>query len=153
MSAENGGDGRLSFDEAVTLVQQTGRAAFAALPVFGENDESAEGARVFILMPEGEGGFALHFIAGPFFANAYGANEVVPQDDIPEPVRELRFLPTRCEERWLSEQIQVLISKLVQAAGIETPQMPDYPDTAVPAAAPGTVFPISFVGHDPKRES
>lgn len=153
MSTESGGDGRLSFDEAVTLVQQTGQAAFAAAPVFGENDESAEGARVFILLPDAKEGFALHFIAGPFFANAYGANEVVPHDDIPGPVRELRFLPTRCENDWLSEQIQVLISKLVQAAGIETPQMPDYPDTAVPAAAPGTVFPISFIGSDSKPKN
>lgn len=152
MSTESGGDGRLSFDEAATLVQKTGHAAFVAVPVFGDDDESAEGARIFILLPDAKTGYALHFIAGPFFVNAYGANEVVPHDQIPEAVRELRFLPTRYEEAWLDEQIQVLISKLVQAAGIET-RMPDYPSAPAPAASPGTVFPISFIGTDPKPKN
>ena len=152
MSKENGGDGRLSFDEAATLVQQTVQAAFVAVPVFGEDAESAEGERVFILMPDAKTGYALHFVAGPFFVNAYGANEVVPHGEIPEAVRELRFLPTRCEEAWLDEQIQVLIARLVQAAGLET-RMPDYAGAPAPGAAPGTVFPISFIGTDPKSKN
>ena len=35
-------------------------------------------------------------------------------------------MPTRCEEEWYSDQIQILIQKLVKAAGINTEQMPDY---------------------------
>ena len=60
---------RLSFNEAVVLVKQTGKAAFAAMPVFGddEGDENAtaEGARIFILLPDEDEGWTLRFIAGP----------------------------------------------------------------------------------------
>jgi hypothetical protein len=49
---------RLSFNEAVAYVEQTGKAAFAAMPVFGddEGDENAtaEGARVFLLLPDAD---------------------------------------------------------------------------------------------------
>jgi hypothetical protein len=151
MSEEN--DGRLSFDQAVLYVcKQPGSAAFAAVPVFGERsddaEQRAEGARVFILEGDGAGGHRLRFVAGPFFSNALGANEIMAAADIPERVRELRFQPTRYEEDWLVGHVQVLIQKLLQAAGQLPPQMPDY--TAMPArgAGPEAVFPISFVGRD-----
>ena len=96
------GTARLSFNDAVAYVQQTGKAAFAAMPVFGddENDENAtaEGARVFLLLPDEEEGWLLRFIAGPFFTSAYAANDVIPAEEIPDRVRELFYMPTRCED-------------------------------------------------------
>jgi hypothetical protein len=156
MTEEN--DGRMSFGEAVHFVQQQpGRAAFAAMPVFGElgddAEQRAEGARVFIVDADGKGSYRLRFIAGPFFANAYGANETIAPEDVPERVRELRFLSTRVDDGWLSEQIQVLIQKLMQASGQQTPQMPDYESAPGVAANPETVFPVSFIGRDSRRET
>lgn len=139
-------DGRLSFDAAVVHVRKKNQAAFAAMPVFGDDDETAEGARIFILDSDDDGDLRLRFIAGPFFSNAYAANEVVSADDIPDSVRELRFMPTRCQEDWFDEQIQVLIQKLVKAAGVNTDQMPDYESTPAYGAGPEAVFPISFIG-------
>jgi hypothetical protein len=139
---------RLSFNEAVVLVKQRKRAAFAAMPVFGddEGDENAtaEGARIFILLPDEDEGWILRFIAGPFFSAAFAANDVIPNDEIPDRVRELLFVPTRCEEDWLTDQLQVLLAKLTQAAGIGE-QMPDYNAPAAKAAA-DVVFPVSFIG-------
>lgn len=144
---------RLSFNEAVVFVKQRRKAAFAAMPVFGDdNDENAqaEGARVFLLLPDEDEGWTLRFIAGPFFSAAYAANDIIPNDEIPDRVRELLFVPTRCEEDWLSDQLQVLLGKLTQAAGIGE-QMPDY--NAPPAkAAADVVFPISFIGQDKPRQ-
>ena len=61
-------------------------------------------------------------------------------------VRELLFVPTRCEEDWLTDHLQILLGKLTQAAGIGE-QMPDY--SAQPAkAAADVVFPVSFIGRD-----
>jgi len=143
-------DGRLSFAQAVVHVRRSGQSAFAAMPVFGdENDasETAEGARVFILMPDEDEGYTVRFIAGPFFSAAYAANEVIPADEIPDRLRELRYTPTRCDEEWLTDQIQVLLTKLTQAAGIGD-QMPDYATQKAKAAAPQTVFPVSFIGRD-----
>ncbi|KAF0165400.1 MAG: hypothetical protein FD157_1387 [Rhodocyclaceae bacterium] len=139
---------RLSFNEAVVFVKNNKRAAFAAMPVFGddEGDENAtaEGARVFILLPDEDEGWTLRFIAGPFFSNAFAANDIIPADEIPDRVRELLFVPTRCEEDWLADQLQMLLAKLTQAAGIGD-QMPDY--TSQPAkAAEDVVFPVSFIG-------
>ncbi|MCM2287788.1 MAG: hypothetical protein NDI67_02065 [Sulfuritalea sp.] len=144
---------RLSFNEAVVFVKQRRKAAFAAMPVFGDDgdDENAqaEGARVFLLLPDEDEGWTLRFIAGPFFSAAYAANDIIPNDEIPDRVRELLFVPTRCEEDWLSDQLQVLLGKLTQAAGIGE-QMPDY--NAPPAkAAAEVVFPISFIGQDKPR--
>ena len=142
---------RLSFNEAVALVKQTGKAAFAAMPVFGDDggDENAtaEGARIFILLPDADEGWTLRFIAGPFFSAAYAANDTIPSDEIPDRVRELQFVPTRCEEDWLTDQLQVLLGKLTQAAGIGE-QMPDYESLAAKGAGPEAVFPIAFVGRD-----
>ena len=143
---------RLSFNEAVAYVEQTGKAAFAAMRVFGddEGDESAtaEGARVFLLLPDpthdGEG-WTLRFIAGPFFSAAYAANDIIPAEEIPDRVRELLFMPTRCDESWLTDQLQVLLGKLTQAAGIGE-QMPDYGSQAARGAGPEAVFPVSFIG-------
>ena len=113
---------RLSFNEAVAFVQQTGKAAFAAMPVFGDNEDdenaTAEGARVFLLLPDEDEGWSLRFIAGPFFTSAYAANDVISSEEIPDRVRELLFMPTRCEDDWLTDQLQVLLGKLTQAAGI-----------------------------------
>lgn len=139
---------RLSFNEAVVFVKNNKRAAFAAMPVFGDeedgNAQTAEGARVFILLPDEDEGWTLRFIAGPFFSAAYAANDTIPNDEIPDRVRELLFVPTRCEEDWLTDQLQVLLGKLTQAAGIGE-QMPDY--SAQPAqAAADVVFPVSFIG-------
>jgi hypothetical protein len=143
---------RLSFDEAVAMVRKTGQAAFAAMPVFGDGDdaETAEGARIFILMPDGDAGWVLRFIAGPFFSTAYAANDIIPADEIPDRVRELLFMPTRCEEDWLADQLQVLLGKLTQAAGIGE-QMPDYASQATRGAGPEAVFPVSFIGRDKPR--
>lgn len=147
MSAETD-DHRLSFNEATLFVKQSRRAAFAAMPVFGDDggDENAtaEGARVFLLLPDEEEGWVLRFIAGPFFSNAYAANDVIPYNEIPAQIRELRYMPTRCEDAWLEEQIQILIGKLTQAAGIGE-QMPDYAAQPVRSASPETVFPVSFI--------
>jgi hypothetical protein len=137
---------RLSFNEAVVLVKTTGKAAFAAMPVFGDDEgdqnANAEGARIFILLPDADEGWTLRFIAGPFFSAAYAAN-----DTIPDRVRELQFVPTRCEEDWLTDQLQVLLGKLTQAAGIGE-QMPDYESQAAKGAGPEAVFPIAFIGRD-----
>jgi hypothetical protein len=147
MTEEN--DGRLSFREAVAYVMQTGRPAFAAMPVFGEltddEQQTAEGARIFIIEPDGEGDWQVRFIAGPFFSNAYAANEVIAPEELPDSVRELRFLPTYYEPAWLDEQVQILIQKLVRASGIEA-QLPDYEHAPTPGAGPEAVFPISFIG-------
>ena len=144
-------DNRLSFDDAVAFVEQNKRAAFAAMPVFGDDDddtaEAAEGARVFILMPGEDEGWILRFIAGPFFASGFAAHDIIPADEIPDRVRELLFMPTRCEEDWLDDQIQVLLAKLTQAAGIGG-QMPDYTAQPVKGASSDTVFPVSFVGRN-----
>ncbi len=151
MSDEN--DGRMSFDQAAHYVQQeAGRAAFAAVPVFGERSEDAEqraeGARVFILEGNGAGSYHVRFVAGPFFSAALAADETLAADEIPERLRELRFLPTRYEEDWLGGQMQLLIQKLMQAAGDMPAQMPDYAAMPSPHAGPEAVFPISFVGRN-----
>jgi hypothetical protein len=141
-------DNRLSFNEATLFVKQSRQAAFAAMPVFGddEGDENAtaEGARVFLLLPDEEEGWVLRFVAGPFFSNAFAANDVIPYNEIPAQIRELRFIPTRCEDGWLEEQIQILIGKLTQAAGIGE-QMPDYASLPAKSAGPEAVFPIAFI--------
>jgi len=137
---------RLSFDQAVRRACDECKAAFAAVPVFGEDDQTAEGARVFIIDGEGAGGHRVRYIAGPFFSSSYAANELLDDAQIPDRVRELRFLPTTCREEWLSDQIQVLIGKLVQAAQVAAPGMPDYLNAPVRAAAPEVVFPFSRIG-------
>lgn len=148
MSEEN--DGRMSFKQAVGHVMQSKQAAFSAMPVFGDRTEdegqTAEGARIFILDLDDAGELRLRFIAGPFFSTAHAANEAVSADEIPASVRDLRFMPTRCEEDWFSDQIQVLIQKLVQGAGVNTEQMPDYQNLPSRGAGPEAVFPISFIG-------
>ncbi|MCF8152306.1 MAG: hypothetical protein K9J80_16300 [Sulfuritalea sp.] len=142
-------ENRLSFNDAVVYVKRSGKAAFAAMPVFGddENAETAEGARVFIMLPDADEGWTLRFIAGPFFSAAYAANDTIPADEIPDRVRELLFVPTLCEEDWLTDQLQVLLGKLTQAAGIGD-QMPDYKAQPEKAASADVVFPVSFIGHD-----
>ena len=71
MSNTQENDGRLSFDQAIAHVRQSKPAAFAAMPVFGDDEETAEGARIFILDNDDEGELRLRFIAGPFFSAAY----------------------------------------------------------------------------------
>ena len=149
-------DGRLSFDQAAHYVQQQpGKAAFAAMPVFGERsddaEQRAEGARVFILEGDGAGSYRLRFVAGPFFSNVRGAEEVMAAAEIPDPAKSLRFLPTRFEADWLDGQIQVLIQKLMQATGQQAPQMPDYSSVAARAADPA-VIPVSFIGRGSRGE-
>jgi hypothetical protein len=148
MSEEN--DGRLSFMEAVAHVMRHQQPAFAAMPVFGERSDdegqTAEGVRVFIIEPDGDGDWQMRFIAGPFFANAYAANEILTPEETPDSARGLRYMPTRCEESWYDEQLQVLIQKLVKAAGVVATQMPDYENTPSRAAGPDAVFPVAFVG-------
>ncbi len=139
---------RLSFNEAVVFVKQRKKAAFAAMPVFGDDadDENAtaEGARIFLLLPDEDQGWTLRFIAGPFFSTAYAANEIIPADEIPDRVRELPFTPTQCDEEWLTDQLQVLLGKLTQAAGIGE-QLPDYTAQPAKGAGPDAVFPIAFI--------
>ena len=147
---------RLSFNEAVVFVKQSKRAAFAAMPVFGDEDdgnaETAEGARIFILLPDEDEGWTLRFIAGPFFSAAFAANDIIPADEVPDRVRELLFVPTHCEEDWLTDQLQVLLGKLTQAAGIGE-QMPDYASQPAKAASADVVFPVSFIGLNKKKPS
>ena len=142
---------RLNFNQAVTFVKNSRRAAFAAMPVFGDEDDgdaqTGEGARIFILLPDEDEGWILRFIAGPFFSAAYAANDIIPANEIPDRVRELLFIPTHCEEDWLTDQLQVLLGKLTQAAGIGE-QMPDYASQATRGAGPEAVFPLAFIGRD-----
>lgn len=139
-------DNRLSFDEAVQYVLQRQAAAFAVHPVFEEDDDAQpSGARVFVLAADGKGGYYLRFLAGRFFAGAYAADDVIEAADIPERVRELRFLPTRFEEEWFSDQIQVLIGKLMSASGTAVPHMPDYQNAPQKHAAAEVVFPVAFI--------
>lgn len=151
MSDTPDNDGRLSFKEAVAYVMQRKQATFSAMPVFGERTEDeeqvAEGARIFVIEPDSEGDWRLRFIAGPFFSNAYAANEVIAPEEVPDSVRELRFMPTRVEEDWFAEQIQVLIQKLVQAAGIAA-EMPDYQSMPSRSADAEVVFPVNFIGRE-----
>jgi hypothetical protein len=150
-------DGRMNFDEAVQYVQrQPDRAAFAAVPVFGERtddaEQRAEGARVFIIEADGAGGWCVRFVAGPFFSNVHGANEIIAAADVPERVKELRFMPSSFDESWLDGQLQVLIQKLMQASGTLPPEMPDYASAPTVGAGSEAVFPISFVGRNPERQ-
>lgn len=145
-------DNRLSFDEAVQHVLQRNAAAFAVHPVFEEeDDESPSGARVFLLASDGKGGYILRFLAGRFFSGAYAADDVIAAADIPERVRELRFLPTHFEEDWFSDQIQILIGKLMSASGSAAPHMPDYQNAPQKHAAAEVVFPMTFVSGAKKR--
>jgi hypothetical protein len=145
-------DNRLSYDEAVQYVVQRNAAAFAVHPVFEEeDDESPSGARVFVLAADGKGGYFLRFLAGRFFSGAYAADDVVEASDIPERVRELRFLPTRFEEEWFSDQIQVLIGKLMSASGNAAPHMPDYQNAPQKHAAAEVVFPVAFISGKTKH--
>jgi hypothetical protein len=139
-------DGRLSFDQAVAHVQQGGQCAFAAVPVFGEDGESAEGAKVFIVERDGQSGHRVRFIAGPFFSTALAADEIMAAGEIPERVRLLRFLPSALHEEWCSDQIQLLIGKLMQASNVLAPEMPDYVGMPKRAAAPEVSFPVSMIG-------
>jgi hypothetical protein len=156
--SETENDGRMSFDEAVHYVQQQpGRAAFVASPVFGERsddeEQRAEGARVVILEADGAGSWRARFIAGPFFANAFAANETLTPAEFPASVKELRFLATKVDEDWLVGQVQILIQKLLQASGNLPKEMPDYVSQPGMAAEPQTVFPVSFIGRDAERKS
>lgn len=139
-------DNRLSFDEAVQYVVQRNAAAFAVHPVFEEEDDaSPSGARVFVLAADGMGGYYMRFLAGRFFSGAYAADDVIAAGDIPERVRELRFLPTHFEEDWFSDQIQMLIGKLMSATGAAAPHMPDYQNAPQKHAAGEVVFPVAFI--------
>ena len=144
-------DGRLSFKEAVAHVMKTGQPLFSAAPVFAEvvddTEQRAEGIRIFIIEPDPEGGdWRLRFVAGPFFSNAHAANEIIAPEAMPDNVRELRFMPTRMEEAWLAEQVQILVQKLVKAAGIIAAEMPNFEAMPLRTASEETVFPVSFVG-------
>lgn len=146
---ESGGehqDGRMSFDEAVRHVTLSGAAAFAVTPVFEEDQEAAAGARIFLLSGDGKGSYFMQFVAGPFFSAAYAANERLAPQEITERMRELRYMPTRYEEDWLSDQVQLLIQKLMQASGAEMALMPDYKNATRPHADAEVVFPVAFIG-------
>ncbi|MBS3916471.1 MAG: hypothetical protein KGZ31_02125 [Sulfuritalea sp.] len=139
-------DNRLSFDEAVRYVLQRKAAVFAVHPVFEEDDDAQpSGARLFVLASDDKGGYFLRFVAGRFFSGAHAADDVVDAADIPARVKELRFLPTRYEPDWFSEQIQVLIGKLMSASGTAAPHMPDYQNAPQKHAAAEVVFPMAFI--------
>jgi len=139
-------DGRLDFSAAVARAGDGRGAAFAVTPVFGDDDETAEGARVFVVFRGAADEVRLRFVAGPFFSAAFAVNDEIAAAEAPDGVRSLRFLPTRCEEAWFTEQVQVLIQRLVDAAGITAPQMPDYLRAAGRGAGAEAVFPIAFIG-------
>jgi len=136
----------MSFDDATALVLARGGCAFAAVPVFGDDGETAEGARVFIVQGAEPGGVRVRFIAGPFFSKALAADEIYSAGDIPQRVRELRFLPSTLQEEWCTDQIQVLIGHLMRASQAQAPEMPDYLSAPRIAAAPEVVFPVSMIG-------
>ncbi len=136
----------MSFAEAAAFVRAQGQCAFAAVPVFGDDGETAEGARVFILARDGSGGFRVRFLAGPFFSAALAADEVYPGDEVPERVRELQFLPSVWQEEWCSEQIQDLIARLVRASSVSVPHLPDYLAAPARSASPDVSFPVSWIG-------
>jgi hypothetical protein len=143
---------RLTFEQAVAYACSSGHAAFAATPVFGDDPERAEGVRLLIIEGDGRGGRKVRFVAGPFFSAALAANEVLADDAIGDGLRGLLFLPTTFSEDWLSDQIQVLVARLVQAAAIVAPDMPNYLDAKARTAAPEVVFPIRSIGRaSPRR--
>lgn len=142
---------RLTFEQAVAYACGSGKAAFAATPVFGEDQERAEGARVLVIEGDGQGGCKIRFIAGPFFSAALAANEVLEDRSITGGLREMLFAPTSFSEDWLSDQIQVLIARLVQAAEIAAPDMPKYLDEKARTAAPEVTFPIRSIGRASRR--
>ena len=63
----------------------------------------------------------------------------------------MRFLPTRFEEEWFSDQIQVLIGKLMSASGTAAPHMPDYQNAPQKHAAAEVVFPVAFISGKTKH--
>jgi hypothetical protein len=142
---------RMSFEQAVGYVCASGKAAFAAAPVFGEDQERAEGARVVVIQGDGQGGRQIRFIAGPFFSAALAANEILTDDEISDGLRGMLFMPTSFSEDWLSDQIQVLIARLMRAAAVVAPDMPDYLDARARTAAPEVTFPIRSIGRAPSR--
>lgn len=144
---------RMTFEQATAYVCVSGKAAFAATPVFGEDQERAEGARVVVIQGDGQGGCNIRFIAGPFFSAALAANELLADDEVSDAMRGMLFMPTAFSEDWLSDQIQVLIARLVQAAEIVAPDMPDYLDSKARTATPEVVFPIRSIGRAPSRSS
>ena len=142
---------RLTFEQAVEFACASGKAAFAAAPVFGDDQERAEGVRVFVIEGDGQSGCKVRFIAGPFFSAALAANEVLADDDITDSVREMLFMPTSFSEDWLSGQIQVLIARLMQAAEVVAPDMPNYLDAKARTAASEVTFPIRLIGRAQPR--
>jgi hypothetical protein len=130
---------------------QRKQPVFAAMPVFGERtddeQQTAEGAKIFVIEPDEDDDWHMRFIAGPFFSAAFAAHETLAPEEVPASVRDLRFMPTRVQEDWFADQIQVLIQKLVQGANIDA-QMPDYQSAPTKGAGPDVVFPISFIGRD-----
>ncbi|MCS7101988.1 MAG: hypothetical protein NZL99_09860 [Burkholderiaceae bacterium] len=142
----------LSFEQAVLHVQRGKGAAFAAAPVFGDDPEAAEGARVYVLVPDGQGDCVLRFLAGPFFTRGLAADETLTREEIPAYVRELRFMPTQFSEAWLEDQLQVIVSRLVRAAGIPA-QMPEYPAAAPPKPPAEAVVPLHLVGRAPPKRT
>lgn len=143
---------RLAFEQAVAYACASGKAAFAATPVFGDDQEQAEGVRVFVIEGDGQGNCKVRFIAGPFFSAALAANEVLEDGDISDALRDMLFLPTSFSEDWLSDQIQVLIARLVQGAEIGAPDMPNYLEAKARTAAPEVTFPIRSIGRaSPRR--
>lgn len=148
----NAQDGRLSFAQALAYVQEQERCAFAAVPVFADDGETAEGARVFILERDERSGCRMRFLAGPFFSAALAAEEIFASDQIPERVRELQFLPSVLREEWLAEQIQDLIAKLMRASAMSAPHMPDYLGAPARRAPPEVSFPISWIGRGGPRD-
>ena len=142
---------RLTFEQAVAYACSSGNAAFAATPVFGDDQERAEGVRLLIIEGDGQGGRKIRFVAGPFFSAALAANEVLADDEISDSLRELLFMPSTFSEDWLSDQIQVLVARLVQAAEIVAPDMPNYLEAKARTAAPEVVFPIRSIGRATPR--
>ena len=145
-------DDRMDFDAAAAFVLRTGRCAFAAVPVFADDGETAEGARVFIVKRDGQAACRVRFIAGPFFSAALAADEVLAADAIPERVKHLRYLPSTCEDGWYSDQLQILIAKLMHASRVLAPEMPDYLAMPACAAAAEVTFPVAMIGGRPRSD-
>ena len=142
----NSSEGLMDFEAAVAFIRSTGKSAFIAIPIFADDGENAEGAKVFVLRKQADGGFHVRFVAGPFFSAALAADEELSSTEIPESVRQLRYIRSECQEEWFSDQIQILIGKLVQASDSPPAEMPDYLGVPARTAAPEVRFPIAMIG-------
>lgn len=141
------GPARVGFAQACAFASIAGRCAFSATPVFSDDGQSVEGVRLFLITGDGKGSHQIRFIAGPFFSQALAADDVISADEVPDRVRELHYLTSDSyDPGWPEEQIQILLARLMAAAGVAPGGMPDYLNAPAPAAASEVSFPVRWLG-------